>query len=191
MNLYAADINTGSALTVGDGTHSFHLNLTGGTVSAAQGIMISSTGHVTGVGTISGNVINNGDLAPGDAPGTITLLGDLTSTGALDFGLASTSSYDRLSLPAGIFTAGGTIDVSLLGGYEPSFGNSFKIMDFALLLDDGYQFDFSAAALRPGYSWDTSAFASSGIITAVPEPGAMSLIAMSGALLLGRRRSRA
>lgn len=187
MNLYAADINTGSALTVGDGTHLFNLNLTGGTLKAAQGIIVSSSGHLSGIGNITGDVSSSGTISPGDAPGTIGISGNFSSSGALDFGIASPNSYDRISLPTGIFTAGGTIDVSLLNHDSPNVGDVYKIMDFATLVDEGYTFDFSNATLGPRKSWDTSAFSLNGIIDVVPEPGALSMIALGATGLLKRR----
>ena len=53
-------------------------------------------------------------------------------------------------------------------------------MDFGSFANNGYTFDFSHAALPAGLTWDTAAFATTGSIGVVPEPGTLALLGMAG-----------
>jgi T5SS/PEP-CTERM-associated repeat protein len=72
----------------------------GGVVSAGEGIIIRSTGALTGDGTIIGKVTNEGTVAPGNSPGVLQIDGDYEQpeNGVLKLQLAGPDSaaWDHL-----------------------------------------------------------------------------------------------
>ena len=105
------------------------LTTTNTTVSVAGGTL-------KGIGTITANVTNAANLAPGDSPGVLTVSGNFTqtSTGALNLEIGGTSAsnpdFDQLRV-SGTASLAGTLNVSLLNGFNPAAGNSFQVMTFA------------------------------------------------------------
>lgn len=95
-------------------------------------------GTLNGAGTITGDVTNNGGaVAPGGAStiGTINVTGNYVQTTSvgpseLDIELASPSSYDLFAV-TGTTTPAGTLNVSLLSGYQPATGDTFQPLTFA------------------------------------------------------------
>lgn len=128
-------------------------------------------------------------------------VGDATTIGALSGDMAvtmgsGTHSFDLLSL-SGVNTAdklagssaafGGDLVVSLLAGSDAlENGDSFDLFDGTL---SGSFSSVSLPALGGALSWDTSALASTGTITVIPEPATLGLVAaMGGSILFIRRR---
>ena len=93
-----------------------------GTTTVASGALLG------GNGTISGNLINNGTVSPGNSPGTITVTGNYTqsSTGNLIIELASASSFDHLAV-TGTASLAGALQVNTLGGFNP-LGQTFTFL---------------------------------------------------------------
>lgn len=167
------------------------INGNGHTLATESGLSIASGAILKGTATIVSNIINAGTIAPGNSPGTLDVIGDLLNAGTIEFEVASLSSHDRLNL-TGVFSAGGTLVVSLLDGYAPVKGDFFDLMDFASFVNNGYAFDLSHAALSPGLAWDTTAFATTGVISVVgvPEPSSIILLGVGAAILLAFTRRR-
>ena len=105
-------------------------------------LILDGPGTLTNFGTInsSGTIfelngatfINSGTLGPGLSPGTLTIDGDLVQgdSAVLDIELAGTApgaEYDQL-IVSGEIEWNGTIDVTLLDGFEPVVGDSFTIV---------------------------------------------------------------
>jgi|GEM_PF-3568656 len=93
-------------------------------------------GLLQGTGAVTGPVTNAGRVAPGLSPGMLTVSGSYTqaSGGALAIelgGLAAGSGHDQLAV-AGEASLGGTLDVSLLGGFVPSAGDTFDVVTYGL-----------------------------------------------------------
>ncbi len=63
LGLKSAVVANGQPFVVGDGTNPATLDLLGGTLSFADGLVISSNASLTGCGTIVGNIVNNGTIA--------------------------------------------------------------------------------------------------------------------------------
>jgi hypothetical protein len=170
------------------------IDFNGHTLSTECGMEVASSATLKGTGTIVGNILNAGKIAPGTCPGILNITGSLINTGTLDFELAGLHNYDQLKLTE-VFEAGGVIAVELLDGYSPAAGDVFDIMDFASLTNNGYTFDWTNAALSPGLAWDTTAFATTGSIGVieVPEPSTLMLlgIAAIGWFFHIRRRRKA
>jgi len=86
--------------------------------------------------------------------------GNLTLTGALNVGLGGTAAgqFDRIQV-TGAATLGGTLNVSLVGGFLPAIGDTFEILTFAsrtgdfatvtgLALPNGNTLQYSPEATR-------------------------------------------
>ncbi|MBW8781220.1 MAG: autotransporter domain-containing protein [Verrucomicrobia bacterium] len=101
---------------------SLFINGGAGTTTVASGAFLG------GNGTINGDLINNGTVSPGFSPGTILVTGNFTQGpgGTLIMQFASAASFDQL-LITGNATLAGTLQIDLLGGYNPA-GQSFQIL---------------------------------------------------------------
>lgn len=116
----------------------------GGTMECqvAQDVVNDVTHTVKGAGSINGSggdsgqnpgtFINNGTVAPGNGIGQLTVNCSFTqgNTGSLEFEIGGTTAgtgFDQLILN-GKATFAGKLHVSLLNGFFPSPGDSFKII---------------------------------------------------------------
>jgi len=121
-------------------THGF-TQTAGSTVISNKATMTlsgsSSTGFIlggsfSGLGTVSGNIANSGTVHPGGSPGQLTVGNSFTNnaTGVLAIELDGTnaiSQYSQLNNNGNNAYFGGTLKLSLGGGYVPALGDSFKI----------------------------------------------------------------
>ena len=159
----------------------------GGTVDIQQGTL-------SGSGTVGGDVNNGGTVSPGNSAGWIAVEGNFNQgeDGTLAIELAGTTAvteYDQLQVN-GQATVAGILEVSLLDGFEPAFGDTFNILEFGSLAGE---FDnVVVPALSGSLAWDDSALLTEGMLSVVPEPtglvmAVMGLVAVVG---LGRRRGR-
>jgi len=129
---------------------------------------IELTGYVKGVGTLE-NVTVSGTLSPGFSPARVhaTNLG-IASDGDLLMelgGLLPASQYDQLDV-SGDLHLGGTLRISLIGGFDPDTGDVFDILDFDSL--GGTEFDeLDLPALDGRKTWDTSDLYVGGSISVV------------------------
>jgi autotransporter-associated beta strand protein len=146
----------------------------GGNGSIANGVSVASGGTLT-VG------VNDSDTSIG----TFTL-GSLALSGLLEMGATGELTYDKLITTGAFSVTGGTIAFRT-SGYTVGFNTSFDLADFTGSAS-GATFDFSGASVQQYGVWDTSAFATSGVITYVPEPGAALLGGLGLLVLLRRRR---
>jgi T5SS/PEP-CTERM-associated repeat protein len=183
----------------------------GGTVTAAgtgaDAIFIGAGGKLTGGGgTVIGNVTNSGTLAPGNSPGIMTFLGNLTlnPAGTVDIELGGTdialAPYDQLNVfdnPAttsieGKISVNGTVKVSLFNGFNPIGGSFFDVFTALDILEIAPIYDLPA--LSGGLHWEHALVnVDNGRealrLTVAPEPGSLGLLAFgAGALVLARRR---
>ena len=131
------------------------------------GTIINSGGVVGGGGNVGGNLNNSsGTVAPGNSPGILTIDGNYTQgdTGTLALeigGLVPGDDHDKLVV-MGIADLDGTVAVELTGGFGPSTGDEFDVLDFTSFVNSGYSFDFSLAGVAD--DWDTSQFNSDGLL---------------------------
>ena len=104
------------------------------TTLTASGTLEIQGGSLAGTGTVQApQVLMGGTLAPGTSPGTLTLNGDLnfTPTGILDLelgGYTQGSEYDLLSV-SGDVSLDGLLQVSLFGGFTPTLGDTFTVLE--------------------------------------------------------------
>ncbi|MCA9135111.1 MAG: proprotein convertase P-domain-containing protein [Planctomycetales bacterium] len=109
------------------------------------------------------------------------LNGDYTfADGGLDFGAAVGAVGTNVTVPGGTYGAAtdGEIPISLV----TEFGGQSTLGDWTLSISDNAQFDTGSFT-----GWGLNITSN---ITAVPEPGSLMLVVLSGAVLLKRRRRK-
>ena len=119
----------------------------GAALSGAGSLIIEPGSTLTGEGDVDVNVINNGNTQPGFSPGTLNVAGfTQTSTGTLTIELAGTADgqYDVLNVTGSAVLAG-ALNVSLLGGFEPS-------SDTWIILEAGGGITGSFESITAGYT---------------------------------------
>lgn len=142
-------------------------------------------------------LLNQGHILPGSNGGTghLSFIGDLTMAAGstLDIDLASTASFDSLSISSDL-TVGGVLSVHLLPGYLAQVGDSFLIASFAQRIGGG---TFSGLDMNGATGVQFEVLYHANDITlrvaAVPEPGTWALL-LGGLALVGfvkRRKCRA
>jgi hypothetical protein len=165
----------------------------GGQVTANTNIRVSGSGALyASDATIVTNFVDNyGTISPGPSAGAVgqfTIDGDLNQyspvpptpgKGKLVFDLAGAASYDHLSITGNLtlgssFALGGTLEVTLQGGYMPASGSSFDILDLHGSRS-GVFWSIILPALDYGRTWNTSELFSSGVLSVQggfpPTPG--------------------
>lgn len=179
-------------------------------VSAVVGYSVKNGQRLEGGGTVTGSIsIANGALlAPGILGGnevqTLTINGALSlASGSQTFlDLSTLGSSDRLNITGSFTQNNGAQIVVLPGSFIAAGGQSFNLLDWGSLvslssnlgplLRDGSEddaLDLNLPSLvGTGLMWDVSQFATSGIISIVPEPSRMLLVLLAGAAVLMRRR---
>ncbi|MGA9145569.1 MAG: PEP-CTERM sorting domain-containing protein, partial [Candidatus Acidiferrales bacterium] len=104
-----------------------------GLLTATQGELISG-GTLLGSGTIAANIVmTRGTMRPGDAdaPGTLTIDGDVFQTGSVFDELIGVSGNGLLVVNGADMIGDATnLNIELLGGFRPFSGETFTIMDF-------------------------------------------------------------
>jgi T5SS/PEP-CTERM-associated repeat protein len=91
-----------------------------------------ASGVLAGTGTIAGNVLNRGEVRPGNSTGLLTVTGDYmqVSGGKLVVEIGGTtagSQHDQLAI-GGDVALGGLVEVLFADGFSPQPGNRFEIV---------------------------------------------------------------
>lgn len=126
--------------------------------SIASAVTINNTGTLGGSGTVGGITINSGGiLAPGDSPGILSVNGNYnqTSGGVLNVeigGATPGTGFDQVAV-SGSATVGGTLNLSLVNGFRPTVGQTFKIItstsesgNFSTVNSSGFTVSSNASA---------------------------------------------
>ncbi len=136
-------------------------------------------GNFTGAGPFTGTgaVRFEGTFSPGNSPGQVAMDGDVElSAGAqllMELSGVRDDLHDQLQV-GGELLLGGSLEVTLLDGFEPRYGDAFDLFDYGALSG---RFDtLDLPMLGAGLIWDTSALYSTGAIIAVPEPAGWILL---------------
>ena len=164
-------------------------------MSPGQSVNIEG-GVLQGFGTVSGSLFNSGTVHPGDGPGILTVEGNYTqnATGTLDIligGLTSGSEYSALNvgpLNSGGFVGGlasldGTLELSLVNGFNPAVGDTFVI-----LTSDGLSGMFTDNTIQVGNVTFDVEYSPAGYlndvvlevvqVSSVPEPSSLLIFAI-------------
>src|SRR5262245_43560336 len=163
VDLLAANTNSG-VINVGSGA----------TFSTSNTSFINAqSGVLTGAGTIdvgAGNAVTNrGRIRAGSAPGALNITGDLVLDGVNSSiteielgGLVAGSQYDVINVTGqvrggvGNINDWGTLAVTHFGGFTPSAGNTFTIMNYGSRVGD-----FSTATFPPTFTYNRASNATS------------------------------
>jgi hypothetical protein len=197
----------GGTLTVNNGivnNGSLHVGAGATATVGGAGLANNASGELTGSGTIQGDVVSAGLVAPGNSPGTLTINGDYTQSGILAIeigGLLAGSEYDVLNV-SGTASLGGSLNVSLFdlgsGLFTPNAGDSFDILTADLLQGSFGTLSF-AALLDPNLKWHISYLTDAigatdvvrlSVVNAVPVPPAVWLFSNGLLGLIGVARRR-
>ena len=180
------DSYTGST-TINAGTLAVTGSLTGGgTVTVNTGGALGGTGTISGAVSVDGGSIN---LADGSI-GTLTLSNGLTlASGGLAFEIASGGAADLINVTGGNVSATGAVAVNITGltgfragTYDLINGTSSGLSNLTLGTTPGGAFT---------YALQSSANGEQLVVSAVPEPAPIALIAAGGlGLLLLNRKKR-
>jgi len=134
-------IGSSSTFTVG-GTGTSFTQLSGTTTDNGT-LAVSSTGSLGlqagslfGTGAVNGKITSSGTITPGDSSTSTGVLTDSgayaqTATGKLDVSIGGTtvgSKYDQLKTTTS--SLNGTLNISLINGFVPTIGSTFKIVTF-------------------------------------------------------------
>jgi hypothetical protein len=98
-------------------------------LTGARGIVsISSGGLLKGTGIANSLLIDvGGTVAPGDSPGTLTVLDSFVLWGTYQAELLNKDSYDKIK--AGTVQLSGVLDTVLYSGYAINQGDQFMIIE--------------------------------------------------------------
>ncbi len=152
----AVDVET--ALLFGQGTI-----VDDGTLTSTS-LDIASGGLLSGNGNVAGDVVNAGQIAPGDPLGTLALVGNLTqyTVGKLHFEISGPNpdAQNHLDI-TGSAAIDGTVEVRFTDGFLPLQGQVFELIEvsgsvsgsFARVIfpDVGTGFQFSAEFVNGHY----------------------------------------
>lgn len=107
-----------------------------GRLSAPGGVTVFQNALLGGSGLIVGNVLNNGTLAPGNSPGTLTINGSFTqsTSGTLQIEIASPSVFDRLVV-SGAANLAGTLQALNLGP-ALEYGQTYAFLEAGSITGD-------------------------------------------------------
>ena len=168
-NLGVVDVQAGeliflSAMTAGTGTT---VDLGEGTLTPGETLTLEADASLVGSGTLNSNLINSGEVSPGSSPGIITVDGNYTQSadGLLTIELGGTtpgSGYDQLAV-TGNANLAGTLDVSLLGEFHPSHGDSFTVLTYDSRTGTFTTVNLPVAPPQAGMEWQTE-YTSSGLV---------------------------
>lgn len=195
-------VGTGTQIISGTGnTYTGSTTVNGGTLLVNGTIgsgntTVATLGTLGGGGTLGGITTVNGLLDPGAGAG---LIGTLTFGTNLTLSASSTTTFqldrnagqsaDLLNV-LGALTLGGTNNIVNIGAALIA-GDLFDLFNSPSI--SGSVSELNLPTLDPGLSWDTTLFATSGIISVitVPEPSSMALSGIAGLVMLIAKRRKA
>ena len=128
------DFNGMTVTKTGDGT----LNVNNDTVTGSGTLNLNS-GTLGGTGHVNGDVFATGGvIAPGQSVGRLDIAGDfiLDPNATLQIEIASLASKDFIFVDNDAVLSG-TLDIELVGGYQPNDGDQFLIMIADSFFDNG------------------------------------------------------
>jgi len=148
---------------------------TGGSGDAAAVLFDQETsfdGTLINEGTIDGSLfLSDGDL-------------ELLDTSVLQLEIRSVFDFEQV-VTSGEIAFGGILDISFDDGFLPATGQTFDLFDFGTSIGEFSEIRSDGVLLDTG---DVGFGGSVSIVSAVPEPSSIIVIAFGSVLLLSRRR---
>jgi hypothetical protein len=202
-------VNTGLLVkTAGGGSSNFSginlVNAAGGVIDVQTGDIrlpsnFSNSGTLKGSGSYSLNGVlsNDGHVAPGESPGTLTINGNFaqTAAGFFDVELNQVGTSDLL-LINGTAALDGTLALQCYGSCHYAVGDEIVVLDATGTLSGTFSqvtlSGFGSGAFETIYdSADSRVLlrVTDTVTAAVPEPGTWAMMLGGVALLLMRRRA--
>ena len=185
-------VNAGATFAVGQGV-TFTREVTLNAEATLAGGGVYSIGHTV-------TFANTRHVGPGLSIGTLTLADEAVFQAGsfldIELGGALAGEYDHLVAQQALSLEGGTLNVTLYGGFSPAGGEVFDILDWGSL--SGAFDAVSLPALASGLLWDDSNLYTTGELLVraeqaapeIPEPASAVLLASGAAALALRRRRR-
>jgi hypothetical protein len=178
------------------GTGEYHLSggaLNAQTIDAVDGLF-DMTGGTLNATLFEGNLAQNGGtLSPGASPGTTTVMGNYAlNSGDLHVdldGLTPGTGHDQLIVTGDVSLAG---SLTLALGFTPNFGDMFEIIDNQGANPVSGMFTQGSSISAGGRLFGINYGGGDGndvVLTTIPEPASLALIAIS-VLGLGRAARR-
>ena len=133
----------------------------------------------------------NGNINPGNSPGTLSFTAALTLNGTATMQITGKTlgAYDILyGNGSNTLTLGGTLALDNTG-YTATLGDSIQIFKNWSSISGNFT-SITGTGLNSGLSWDTANLGSTGFITVVPEPTTWALLAFSLTTVMVLRRRR-
>lgn len=186
---YVFDPNANQLVEGGPGARSVATVRNGGTV-IADTIVVGGNGTLRGDGGILiADVVNRGQIAPGESPGMLVIDGDFAQDASgllrIEIGGSAPGTYDVLQV-TGTATLGGTLKIELVDGYVPEAGARFDFLTAGQLVGDFAFFDLPTIGGEPALTVTRGPNGFSA--TVVPLPGALWLFGAATLALAARRR---
>lgn len=119
---------TGDMTLAGAGTTAVNSGIfrVNGSLTSPGGVTVASGATLGGAGTIVGDIVNNGTIAPGNSPGTLTVIGDVAFNSGSIFHVEITpTAADLLDVQGAVTIDGGTIVTDLQDGVD---GGAFTVL---------------------------------------------------------------
>jgi hypothetical protein len=192
----------GKIITSGNGTTTFYGDVihNGSEIRTSAGSSTVFFGGLTGSGALtgSGSVFVEGDLRPGNSPGTISFGGNLilssSASTTIELGGIDFEKYDRLLVSGDLFLGNSQLNVELWDGF--TLGNN---MQFLIAEIGGNRFgtfaNLSEGALVGSFgghdlfiTYNAGVGNGIALFTGVPEPSAAVLVAVLATSFCFRRR---
>ncbi|MEX0777045.1 MAG: autotransporter-associated beta strand repeat-containing protein [Phycisphaeraceae bacterium] len=150
--------------------------------TAAGSIVTVNGGTLGGTGTINGatTVAAAAKIAPGTSAGTLNLAGGLTVNGTYDF-----EGGDLLNI-TGAMSLGGASALALTGALDG--GTTYTIAQYTAGLTGTFLSVDAAILATHSVQYGPSAGAGSIMLTPIPEPASVALVALGSLLLIPRQR---
>jgi len=170
-----------------------------GTLSANNGAVVNIVGgSLSGGGTVNGNVLMSGNMIAGTPghPMTFNINGNYTQNATGIFTELIGSKGNGLLNISGTaaLAPGASLNVQLVGGFDPKNGTSFTIMDYGsekgiFTIADQYFDHGKQEWVLTSYGDDVVLTAEASNSVHVSEPSSMLQLLVAGTLLLGIGRS--
>ncbi len=158
-------------------------NNASGSATGSGDVTVQNGGTLGGSGTVDGSVTVNsgGTLAPGNAPGSLTIGNNLllAEGSAIFMQISHSPPANDAVVVAGTLTAGGTLTVTNTGAAAFTAGDSFQLFSAGNFA--GSFGHLVLPALPDGLVWNTNLFMLSGTLAvAAYSPPVIGLVTVSG-----------